>query len=78
MTSEVVELIKQHEMNCGAEETSMKASASTLHGWEMDQLFKLRERQPHLIEQGITEEDIDAENVAVRQIVTCTLPGDMI
>ena len=31
----------------------MKASASTLHGWEMDQLFKLRERQPHLIEQAI-------------------------
>ena len=28
--------------------------------------------------QGITDEDIDAENVAVRQIVTCTLPGDMI
>ena len=30
------------------------------------------------VEQGITDEDIDAENVAVRQIVTCTLPGDMI
>jgi len=74
----------------------MKASASTLHGWEMGQQFPFW-RTPPLNPpqregswtvlpplggvrggQAITEEDIDAENVAVRQIVTCTLPGDMI
>ena len=28
----------------------MEANASVLEGWELDQLFKLRERQPDLLE----------------------------
>jgi hypothetical protein len=28
----------------------MEANASVLQGWEIDQLFKLRERQPDLLE----------------------------
>jgi predicted HTH domain antitoxin len=32
------------------EELIMEANASVLEGWELDQLFKLRERQPDLLE----------------------------
>lgn len=38
-------------MNCGAEEKDMEAKVSTLPGWEIDQLLKLRQ-QPDLIEQA--------------------------
>ena len=31
----------------------MEANASVLQGWEIDQLFKLRERQPDLLERVI-------------------------
>lgn len=40
----------------------MKATASPLPGWEMDQLFKLRERQPDLMEHAVhrlVQEDED-------------------
>jgi predicted HTH domain antitoxin len=40
----------------------MAASASVLEGWEIDQLFKLRERQPDLLEpivQRLVQENED-------------------
>lgn len=35
------------------EELIMEANASVLEGWELDQLFKLRERQPDLLEPAV-------------------------
>jgi predicted HTH domain antitoxin len=43
-------------------EVMMEANASVLHGWEIDQLFKLRERQPDLLElvvQRLVQENED-------------------
>ena len=40
----------------------MEANASVLQGWEIDQLFKLRERQPDLLEpvvQRLVQENED-------------------
>jgi predicted HTH domain antitoxin len=31
----------------------VEANANVLEGWELDQLFKLRERQPHLLESVV-------------------------
>jgi predicted HTH domain antitoxin len=48
--------------NSGLEEATMEAEASVLEGWEIDQLFKLRERHPDLLElvvQRLVQEDED-------------------
>lgn len=42
----------------------MEANASVLQGWELDQLFKLRERQPDLLEPIIRR--LVQENESIR------------
>jgi predicted HTH domain antitoxin len=49
-------------VSSGLEELIMEANASVLQGWEIDQLFKLRERQPDLLEpvvQRLVQENED-------------------
>jgi len=49
-------------MSNGLEELIVEAKASVLQGWEIDQLFKLWERQPDLLEsvvQRLVQENED-------------------
>jgi hypothetical protein len=41
---------RQTKTDGGSEELIMEANASVLQGWEIDQLFKLRERQLDLLD----------------------------
>jgi predicted HTH domain antitoxin len=42
-----------HHFQSGGKKKRMKAMANTVYEWEIKQLFKLKERQPELMEQAI-------------------------
>jgi predicted HTH domain antitoxin len=50
LTSQGHAIIKMRKIGGGLEELIVEANASVLEGWEIDQLLKLRERQPDLLE----------------------------
>lgn len=55
-------IINVRRISSGMEEPVLEANASVLQGWEIDQLFKLRERQPDLLEpvvQRLVQENED-------------------
>jgi predicted HTH domain antitoxin len=50
LTSQGHAIIKMRKIGGALEELIVEANASVLEGWEIDQLLKLRERQPDLLE----------------------------
>jgi predicted HTH domain antitoxin len=57
-------MIGMRRVSSELEELVMEANASVLQGWELDQLFKLRERQPDLLEPIIRR--LVQENESIR------------
>ena len=51
----------------------MEANATALQGWEIDQLLKLRERQPELIEPVVQR--LVQENEDIRWSVVVRVSG---